>query len=101
MAILFELGRHCTENRGLLVAQALLKPTAKLVQQANHLAFCENALAYSMLACWTNWILGKKAGLICQTALVFQCLVAYGPCWLQNIKVKPCSQQVSEVKIQS
>ena len=85
----------------MLVAQALLELTAKLVQQANYLAFCENAVAYSMLACWTNWILGKKASLFCQTALGFQGLVAYGFCWLQYIKVKACSQQISEVKILS
>ena len=51
-----------------------------LLQQASHLAFCENALAHSILACWRNWILGKKAGLFCQTALAFQGLVAYGFC---------------------
>ena len=98
---LFPLGSDCTDNRGLLVAQALLELTAKLVQQARCMAFCENALAHSMLACWRNWIPGKKACLFCQTALVFQSLVAYCFCGLQCIKVKPCSQQVPEVKIQS
>jgi len=39
----------CTENRGLLVVQALLQVTAKLCQQANSLFFCENALANSTL----------------------------------------------------
>lgn len=33
----FAPGRDCTENTGLLVAQALLGLTAKLVQQANYL----------------------------------------------------------------
>ena len=32
--------------------------------------------------------------------VVFQGLVAYGFGWLQCIKVKPCSQQGSQVKIQ-
>ena len=36
----FALGSDCTENRGLLVAQALLELTAKLVQQARCMAFC-------------------------------------------------------------
>ena len=83
-----------------MVAQSLLELRAKLVQQASYLAFRENAVAYSILACWRNWILGHNAGLFCQTALAFQGLVAYG-CWLQCIKVKPCSQQVSEGKKQS
>ena len=59
----FAPGRDCTENRGLLVAQSLLELRAKLVQQASYLVFCENAVADSILACWRNWILGKKAGL--------------------------------------
>ena len=83
------------------VSQSLFELRAKLVQQASHLASCEDALARSTLACWRNWILGKKAGLFCQTALAFQGLVAYAFCWLQCIKVKPCSQQISEVKKQS
>ena len=76
-----------TENRALLVAQTLLELTAKLIQQANYLAFCENAVAHHVLACWRNWTLGKKAGLLCQTALVFQSPVAHGFCWLQCIEV--------------
>ena len=93
LAVVFALGSDCTENRGLLIAQALLELTAKLVQQARCMAFCEYALAHSMLACWRNWIPGKKACLFCQTALVFQSLFAYCFCGLQCIKVKPCSQR--------
>ena len=42
-----------------------------------------------------------KAGLLCQTALAFRGLVAYGFCWLQCIKLEPYSQQVLEVKTHS
>ena len=52
--IFFAPGRDCTENRGLLVAQSLLELRAKLGQQASCLAFCENAVAYSILVCWRN-----------------------------------------------
>ena len=78
LAMLSATGRDCTENKVLLVAQALLELIAKLVQQANYLAFCESIVAHSLLACWRKWILGKKAGLFCQTAQLFQGLVAYG-----------------------
>jgi len=37
LAIFLALASDCTENRGLLVAQALLQVTAKLAQQANSL----------------------------------------------------------------
>ena len=80
LAVFVAPGRDCTENRGLLVVQSLLELRAKLDQQASYLAFCENAVAHSILACWRNWILGKKAGLFCQTALAFQGPVAYGFC---------------------
>jgi len=65
------LASDCTENRGLLVAQALLQVTAKLAQQANFLAFCEKALASSRLPCLVNQILGKTAGLFSHSALGF------------------------------
>ncbi len=39
LAISLALASDCTENRGLLVAQALLQVTAKLAQQANSLSF--------------------------------------------------------------
>ena len=38
----------CTESRGLLVAQALLQLTAKLVQQANFLTHCGRQHAASL-----------------------------------------------------
>jgi len=69
LAIFLPLASDCTENRGLLVAQALLQLTAKLAQQANSLSSVKNALAISTLLCFTNWILHKKAGLFLQTAL--------------------------------
>ena len=84
LTIYFASGGDCTENRGLLVAQPLLELTAKLdnVQQANYLAFCENAVAHSMVGLTEEQITGKKAGLFCQTVLVFQGPVANGFCWL-------------------
>ncbi len=39
LAHFWALASDCTENRGLLVAQALLQVTAKLAQQANSLSF--------------------------------------------------------------
>ena len=65
------LATDCTENRGLLVAQALLQVTAKLAQQADFLTFCEKALARSMLLCLMKQILGKTAGLFSHSALGF------------------------------
>ena len=62
LAIFLAAASDCTENRGLLAAQALLK-TSKL------LVFCENAVVNSTLLCFTNLILQKKAGLFLQTAL--------------------------------
>ena len=50
LAIFWAPGRDCTENRGLLVALALLEVRAKLVEQANYQAFCENAVAHSVFA---------------------------------------------------
>ena len=41
----------CTESRGLQVAQALPQLTAKLAQQPNLVAFCENVLPSSTLLC--------------------------------------------------
>ena len=65
------LASDCTENRGLLIAQALLQVTAKLAQQANFLTFCEKALASNMLLCLMKQILGKTAGLFSHSALIF------------------------------
>ena len=48
----FVPGGNCTEKRGSLIAQALLEQQSLF----NKLAFCENALAHDMLACWRNWI---------------------------------------------
>ena len=71
LAIFLALATESTENRGLLLAQALLQVTAKLAQQANFIGSWENALANSTLLCLTNWILGKKAGLFSHTVLAF------------------------------
>ena len=76
---------------------ALLEQTDKMAQQASYRAFSENAIAHSMLAVKT----GKKAGLFCQTAPVPQGLGVYGFCWLQFIRVKPCSQQVTGIQSQA
>ena len=67
---------------GACTVFALLELRAKLVQEASYRACCENAVAHSILACWRNWILGKKADLSCQTAVAFVVwlLMAFAGC---------------------
>jgi len=55
----------CSENRGLLVAQALLQLTAKLAQQANFLSSVK--MLWLTAHCCASQT--KKAGLFLQTAL--------------------------------
>jgi len=81
------LASDCTENRGLLVAQALLQVTAKLAQQANCLTFCEKALASNILLCLIKQILGKTAGLFSHSALTFLALLSYSFCLLHSCEV--------------
>ena len=62
-----------TENSSLLVAQALLRVTAKLAQQANFMVHCEYALASTLrclkhwtLACLTHWTVAAfRHGYLC------------------------------------
>ena len=82
----------------MLVAQALLELTAKLVQLANYMAFCENALAHSILVCWRK-LDARKENL---SVLPDSTSLSKSGCpKLLLTTVKPCSQQVSEVNTQS
>ena len=58
----------------------------------NSLTFCKNTAAGSTLLLRKNWILGKQAGLFCQTAEAFQGLLVYSLCELHSSKVGTLSE---------